>query len=66
MEQSLQIGGVWSFYKAMSDRAERCRFVKCSGGRDFLQSCCPPAPTFDKYWPVPDNTEYLLNKELDI
>ena len=36
MEQSLQIGGVWSFYKAMSDRAERFRFVKCSGAETFF------------------------------
>ena len=36
MEQSLQIGGVWSFYKAMSDRVERCRFVKCSGAETFF------------------------------
>ena len=26
MEQSLQIGGVWSFYKAMSDSTERLAF----------------------------------------
>ena len=30
MEQSLQIGGVWSFYKAMSDKVERYPLVKCS------------------------------------
>ena len=56
MEQSLQIGGVWSFYKAMSDRAERFPFVKCF----------PLAPTLDKCCPVPNNTEHLLNKELNI
>ena len=66
MEQSLQVGGVWSFHKAMSDRAERFRFVKCSGAETSLQSCCPPATTFDKCCPVPDNTEHLLNKELNI
>ena len=41
MEQSLQIGGVWSFNKAMSDRAERFSFHKMQQGRDFLQSCFP-------------------------
>ena len=29
MEQSSQIGEVWSFYKAMSDRAEMFPFIKC-------------------------------------
>ena len=36
MEQSLQIGAVWSFYKAMSDRAERFQFIKYSGAETFL------------------------------
>ena len=30
MEQSLKIGRVWSFHKAMSDMAERSPLVKCS------------------------------------
>ena len=54
MEQSLQIGGVWSFYKALSDGAERFPLVKCSRAETFLnlELCFPPAPTFD-----PNNTE---------
>ena len=35
MEQSLQIGGVWRFYKAMSDNAERFPLVKCSRAETF-------------------------------
>ena len=35
MEQSLQVGGVWSFYKAMSNRAERFPLVKCSRAETF-------------------------------
>ena len=68
MEQSLQIGGVWSFYKAMSDRAERFPFVKCSRAETFfsLELCCLPASTFEKCCPVPSNTDHLLNKELNI
>ena len=68
MDQSLQIGGVWSFYKAISDRAERFPFVKCSRAETFfsLELCLPPAPTSDKCFPVPDNTDNLLNKELNI
>ena len=38
MEQSLQIGGVWSFYNAMSDREERFLLVKCSRAETFFQS----------------------------
>ena len=34
-EQSLQIGGVWSFYKPMSDKAERFSLVKCSRPETF-------------------------------
>ena len=66
MEQSLQICGVWSFYKAMSDRAERFPLVKCSRTETFfsLELCFPLAPTFDKCCPVPNNTDHLLNKEL--
>ena len=69
MEQSFQIGGVlWSFYKAMSDRAERFPFVKCSCAETFvnLELCFPLAPTFDKCFLVLNNTEHLSNKELDI
>ena len=68
MEKSLQIGGVWSFYKSMSDRAERFPFVKCSKTETFfsLELCFPPAPTSDKCCPVPNNTDQLLNKELNI
>ena len=68
MEQSLQIGGVWSFYKAMSDRTERFPLVKCSRAETFfnLELCFPPLPTFDKCCLVPYNKERLLNKELDI
>ena len=47
----------WSFYKEMSDRAETFFSLKL---------CFPPAPTFDKCCPVPNNTEHLLNKEFDI
>ena len=36
MEQSLQIGGVRRFYKAMSDRAERFPLVKCSRAETFF------------------------------
>ena len=68
MEQSLQIDGVWSFYKAMSDGAERFLFVKCSRVYTFfsLELCFPLAPIFDKCCPVPNNTGHLLNKELYI
>ena len=49
MKLSLQIGGVWSFHKAMSDRAERFPLVKCSRAETFfsLELCFPLAPTFD-------------------
>ena len=64
MKQSLQIGGVWSFYKAVSDRAERFPLVKCSRTEIFfnLELCFPVAPTFDKCCMVPNNNEHLLNK----
>ena len=67
-QQSLQIGGVWSFHKAMSDREERFPFIKYSRAETFfsLELCFPPAPTFDKCFPVPNSTEHLLNKELNI
>ena len=39
MEQSLQIGGVWSFCKAMSDRA-KASFHKMQQGRDFFVLNC--------------------------
>ena len=67
MEQSLQIRGVWSFYKAMSDRAERFPLVKCRRVETFfnLELCLPLAPTFDKCCLVPSNTEHLSNKELN-
>ena len=67
MEQSLQIGGVWSFYKAMSDWAEKFPFVKCSRAETFfsLGLCFPPTPTSVKCCPVPNNTDHLLNKELN-
>ena len=71
MEQSLQIGWVWSFYKAMSHRAGRFPFVKCSRAETFLSVFNGAVsaryhiyPTFDRL--VPNNTEHLLNKELDI
>ena len=68
MEQSLQIGGVRSFYKAMSDRAERFPFVKCSRAETFSshELCFSLAPTFDECCTVLDNTDHLLNKELNI
>ena len=68
MNQSLRFCGVWSFYKAMSDRAERIPLVKCSRAEiSFnLELCFPPVPTFDKCCMVPNNTEHLLNKEFNI
>ena len=64
MEQPLQIGGDWSFYKAMSDREERFPFMKCNRAETFfsLELCFPLASTSDKCCPVPDNTDHLLNK----
>ena len=61
------IFGVWSFYKAMSDKAERYPLVKCSKPKTFfnIELCFPPDPIFDKCCLVPNNTESLLNKELD-
>ena len=63
-EQSLQIGGKWSSYKAMSDKVEKFPFITCSRAETFfsLELCFPPAPTFDKCCPIPNNTENLLNK----
>ena len=68
IEQSLQICGVWSFYKAMSDKVERYPLVKCSRAVFFLnlELCFPQALIFDKCCLVPNNTEHLLNKELNI
>ena len=68
MVQSLKIGGVWSFYKAMSDRTERFPLAKCSRAETFfnLELCFPLAPTFDKCCLVPNNTEHLPNKERNI
>ena len=43
-------------------------FIKCSRAETFfsLELCFPLAPTFNKCCPVPDNTEHLLNKHLNI
>ena len=68
MEQYLQIGEVWSFHKAMPDKAERYPLLKCSRAETFsnLELCFLPVPIFDKCSLVPDNIEHFLNKELDI
>ena len=68
MEQSLQTGGVWSFYKATSDGAEISPFIKCSRAETFFshKRCFSLALTFDKCCPFPNNTDHLLNKELYI
>ena len=68
IEQSLQIVGVWSFYKAMYDRTESFLLQNATGQRPFvkLELCFPLAPTFDKCCLVLNNTEHLLNKEPNI
>ena len=46
-EQSLQIGGIRSFYKAMSDKAGRFPLVKCSRAETFpILNCTFLQPLF--------------------
>ena len=55
MEQSLQIGGVWSFYKAMSDRPKRFPLVKSSRADIFSILNCVllwPLLLINVVWPL--------------